>query len=346
MTPTPDGETLRPDRILTLVPNWVGDVVMCTPALRALRRRFPEARLEVAGRPTACALLEGLSFIDGYHVLPTRMSVLETFHTGGVLRAAEPDVAVIFPHSFRAALLARLSAAPHRIGYARGGRSLLLTHAIPPHRENGRIAPIYMSKEYLELVACLGCIDDGAGLELSASEEARERVEACLSDQGPRVGIAPGAAFGPSKMWPVERYAKVADALIEQTGAQVALLTGPGEEGTRKAFLNAAEQPILTCDGGKPSLETLKATISRLDLLICNDSGARHIAVAFGVPVICIMGPTSPAYSTGPYEKGQVLRVDVDCGPCQKPTCHTDHRCMTRITVERVMETALTLLRR
>ncbi len=346
MTPTPAAETLCPDRILTLVPNWVGDVAMCTPALRALRRRFPHATLEVAGKASACALLEGLPYIDRYHVLPSRMTVSETMRMGGVLRAAGPGLAVIFPHSFRAALLARLSAASCRIGYARGGRSLLLTHAVPPHRKEGRIVPVYMSREYLELVARLGCEDDDGGLELRASQEALDRVESCFSKSGPRVGIAPGAAFGPSKMWPAERYARVADALVERMHAQVVLLTGPGEERTRRDVLNAAQQPLLTCDGGKPTIDTLKATISKLDLLICNDSGARHVAVAFGVPVICIMGPTSPAYSTGPYEKGQVLRVDVDCGPCQKPICRTDHQCMTRITVERVMETALTLLRR
>lgn len=338
-------ETLRPDRILSLVPNWVGDVAMCTPALRALNRRFPQARLEVAGKPAACALLEGLPYIDRYHVFPSRMTVSETMRLGGVLRAAAPDVVVIFPHSLRAALLARLSGAPYRVGYARGGRSCLLTHAVPPHREHGRIAPVYMSREYLDLVACLGCVDDGAGLELSASQEARARAEACFSGNGVRVGIAPGAAFGPSKRWPAERYANVADALIEQMDAQVVLLTGPGEESTRREVLNAAQQPLLTCDGGKPSIESLKATIATLDLLICNDSGARHVAVAFGVPVICIMGPTSPAYSTGPYEKGQVLRVDVDCGPCQKPVCRTDHRCMTRIDVEDVTAAAIALLR-
>ena len=88
----------------------------------------------------------------------------------------------------------------------------------------------------------------------------------------------------------------------------------------------------------------LKATISQLDLLIGNDSGTRHVAVAFGVPTICIMGPTSPVYSEGPYERGQVLRVDVDCGPCQKPICETDHRCMTQITPDTVVQAAMAFL--
>jgi heptosyltransferase-2 len=155
------------------------------------------------------------------------------------------------------------------------------------------------------------------------------------------VGIAPGAAFGPSKCWLPERYAAVADALAERAGARCVLLTGPGEEATREAVLSAARHPLIECHGGAPGIARLKATIARLDLHIGNDSGPRHLAIAFGKPVICIMGSTSPRYTDSPWERGEVLRVDVDCGPCQQPTCATDHRCMTRIDVPRVVDAAL-----
>jgi heptosyltransferase-2 len=110
--------------------------------------------------------------------------------------------------------------------------------------------------------------------------------------------------------------------------------------------LAAARRPLFRPDCGQPTIDTLKATVSLLELLVCNDSGARHVAVAFKVPALSILGPTSPAYSSGPYEQGEVLRVDVDCGPCQRPTCRTDHRCMTRISTERVVEAALRYLAR
>ena len=260
------------------------------------------------------------------------------------LRRVRPDMAVLLPHSLRAALLARLSGAGRRVGYDRGGRRLLLTDPLPPHRENGEITPVYMAAEYLGLAESLGCQDDGAGLELAAAPEAVTQVCERLAGVGPVVGFAPGAAFGPSKRWPAERYAAVADRLAEECGARCVLLTGPGEEDTRREVMAAARTRFIDCDDGKPSVELLKAAISQLDLLVCNDSGPRHVAVAFGVPTVCIMGPTSPRYSNGPYEKGEVLRVDVECGPCQKPVCETDFRCMTQIGVEQATEAARRLL--
>jgi ADP-heptose:LPS heptosyltransferase len=122
------------------------------------------------------------------------------------------------------------------------------------------------------------------------------------------------------------------------------LLTGPGEENLAETIAATARTPLTRCDDGVPTIDTLKATVSILNLLICNDSGSRHIAVAFRVPTVCIMGPTSPCYSEGPYERGEVIRVDVDCGPCQKPECDTDHRCMTEIQPEQVASSVVRLL--
>lgn len=332
------------DRILAILPNWLGDVAMSTPALRALHNRFPEAELAVAGPPAACQLLMGLRWIAHFQVVPHRAVPWAMLRAAMTLRPRARDLAVVFPHSFRAALLARLTGARRRLGYARDGRNALLTDAVAPRTVNGRIVPIYMAEEYLGLVRAIGCVDDGKGLELVAEPRAVAAVKEYLVGRGPFVGIAPGAAFGPSKRWPAERFAAVADALAEQAGARCVLLTGPGEEAVRDAVLRAVKRPLIICDERRPTVASLKAAISLLDLLVCNDSGPRHVAVAFHVPTVVIMGPTAPAYSEGPYERGRVLRVDVDCGPCQKPVCVTDHRCMTRITPEWVAETALAYL--
>ncbi|GMW01277.1 MAG: hypothetical protein AMXMBFR84_24140 [Candidatus Hydrogenedentota bacterium] len=327
--------------ILAIIPNWLGDVAMCTPALRAVHRRFPNARIAVAGRASACALLKDLPYIAERIVIPSKPSLLAMWTLSGRLRPYARDLAIVFPHSFRAAMLARLTRARIRVGYRRNGRQWLLTHAVDPHRKDGRIEPVYMAREYLDLVMSVGADDDGAGLELRACESEVRAVRARMPAQRPRVGIAPGAAFGPSKRWLPDRYAAVADALADRAGASCFLITGPGEEETREAVFHAAKRPLYILDDNRPSIDSLKATISQLDLLIGNDSGPRHVAVAFGVPVICVMGSTAPAYSVGPYEKGEVLRIDVDCGPCQKPVCVTDHRCMTGVPVERVVEAAL-----
>ncbi len=330
--------------VLAIVPNWLGDVAMATPALRALHRRFPHAELSVSGPPAACALLNGIPWISHYLPVPPRARVVDLCRAATRMRPRARDIAVVFPHSFRAALLARLSGARRRIGQARDGRRYLLTDQVEPHREDGQIAPVYMATEYLDIVAALGCEDDRRGLELAASPRAIAEVREHLVGPGPLVGIAPGAAYGPSKRWAPERYAEVADRLRESSGAQCVLLAGPGEEDTRRAVQKAARQPLLECDEGHPTIDSLKATVSQLDLLIGNDSGPRHVAVAFHVPTVCIMGPTRPVYSSGPYERGGLLRVEVDCGPCQRPVCTEDHRCMTRITAERVVESALAYL--
>jgi heptosyltransferase-2 len=234
-----------------------------------------------------------------------------------------------------------MTGAKRRIGQARNGRSFLLTDHVTPNREGGRIKPVYMTFEYLELVKPLGCENDAAGLELRANDEAIAQVRETLPNDRPRIGIAPGAEWE-TKRWTAEGYAAVADGLAERIGAVCALLTGPKEKAIHDAICSAAKSTILRCDDGRPTVDTLKATISELDLLVCNDSGARHVAIAFDVPTVCIMGPTSPDYSTGPYERGEILQEPVDCGPCQKPTCATgDHRCMTAITPDRVVDAIL-----
>lgn len=329
----------EPKAILALAPNWIGDAAMCTPALRALHRRWPNARLIVAGRASVCALLEGLPWISGLHAIPAQATLQQMRAAAALCSPGRRGLCVVFPHSFRAALFAWLTRAGTRLGHARGGRTWLLTESVQPHMEAGRIAPVYMAREYLDLIAGLGCTDDGQGLELAADADELARLHRHVEGKGPLVTIAPGAAFGPSKCWPAARYAAVIDRLTTDFGARCLLVTGPGEEATRQAVLDAVKTRVFEPPGG-PSVARLKAAIALSDLLVGNDSGPRHIAVAFKKPVVCIMGPTSPRYSTGPWERGQILRVAVDCGPCQKPVCRTDHRCMTRITPEDVLAAA------
>ena len=316
---------------------------MCTPALRALRKRFPAACLTLAGRRGAIDLLRGDNRFDRMEVLPARPSLVAMLAAGRRLRPHARDLTVVFPHSFRAALQARLAGARRIAGYDRGGRRLLLTEAIPPHRENGRIAPRYMAREYLALVAPLGCEDDGEGLTLPVAdaERATVRMQPPFDEGRPVVAMAPGAAFGPSKRWLPERFAAVAEQLHQRAGAGIVLVTGPGEEEVREAIVRAANVSVHTAYPGAPTLERMKAVLAEADLLIANDTGPRHVAIAFQTPVICIMGSTSPRYTDSPWERGEVVRIEVDCGPCQKPQCATDHRCMTGITTQRVVEAAL-----
>jgi heptosyltransferase-2 len=332
------------ERVLVFLPNWLGDVVMCTPALRTIHQRFPRAEITVVGRGSCCGLLQGLEYIDRYVTIPARPGIWGLLGIRRELRRLDCDMAIVFPHSFRVALMARLSGSGRVLGYDRGNRGWLLTDLVEPNREDGKIAPVYMAWEYLDLLNPLKCEYDGFGLELRAEERSVAQIREHIVGEGPLVGFAPGAAFGPSKQWPVERFAAVADALAEEVGARCVLLTGPGEESTRDAFIEHCGCEVIVCDEGNPTIDSLKATISILDVLVCNDSGPRHVAIAFNVPTICVMGSTRPVYSEGPYERGEVIRIDIDCGPCQKSVCSTDHRCMTGIAPERVAAAARNIL--
>lgn len=333
-------------KVLVLAPNWLGDAAMCTPALRSLAARFPSATVTVAARPGICELLEGLPYLHRCVALPAQAGLRAMNRLASELRPVSRDLAVVFPHSFRAALFARMCRSRTILGYARGGRAPLLTHRVPPHRENGRITPIYTADEYLALVKTLGCVDDNAGLELRMDDTITAGIREWLQGPGPLIAVAPGAAFGPSKRWPAERFADVMDALGVTTGARFVLLTGPGEEEVREAIVARTKAAVLDGPSSRGGVARLKSIISQVDLLICNDTGPRHVAVAFKKPVVCIMGSTSPVYTHSRWEKGRVLRVDVDCGPCQKPICTTDHRCMTRVAADDVVGAVLEYLPR
>jgi heptosyltransferase-2 len=265
-------------------------------------------------------------------------------------RIADADTVVVLPNSFGAALLAFASGAANRIGYARRGRARLLTQAVPAPRVNGRFQPIAMERYYLDLAIALGCPDLGTAIELPRDPGAERACDALLARVGiradrPLVGIAPGAAFGPSKLWPTRSFAEVAAGLAAD-GAQVALIHGPGEEHLAREILDAAAGATLFDLGGSSlTLDLLKSIVARSSLVICNDAGARHVAAAFEVPCLVLMGPTSLAYTNLNLKKTRVLREPVECSPCHRKVCPIDHRCMTRLSPARVLAEARAAIR-
>jgi len=338
-----------PSRIAIGCPNWIGDAVMATPALRAVRRGFPESHIALLLKPNISELLNGLPFFDEMIPIPADQDFRSLARLAFALRRKNFDLGLIFTHSFRSAMFARLAGVRRRVGYSAQGRGFLLTDALHFPTEGRRKRPQYMGDEYLGIVRYVGCKATDRSPELAFTSEAMARAEELLSLSGteeerPLVGIAPGAFFGPSKLWYPERWAAVADALVDRSEALVFILTAPVERElyqqiesnmrTRPAPLR--ETPV--------SLDLLKAIVSELDLLLCTDCGVRHVAVAFGVPTVVIMGPTDPRYTQTECEKGVVVRKEVECSPCHKKVCPTDHRCMQRITPEMVLEAASGLL--
>lgn len=337
-----------PRKITVILPNHLGDLVMATPALRALRRGFPEAEIRGTVKRELAPVLRGSPWLDQlvpHDVYGARRPLSRLARRLRLARSMrDSELAVVLPNSVSSAILAAAMRAPRRVGYNRGDRGWLLTHPLEPPRENGRRVPLAMERYYLEIVFRLGCPDTGTALELHTEPEAEKRCEELLARHGvrgdaPLVSIAPGAGFGPSKLWPAAYFGELCSALLAE-GAQVALVHGPGEEELAAEVERNATAGLVPLGGPGMDLSLLKSVVSRSRLVVCNDAGARHISAAFGVPTLVLMGPTSLRYTNLNLERTRILREPVDCAPCHLKVCPIDHRCMTRILPSRVLAEA------
>jgi len=296
-------------------------------------------------RPAIAPLLAGNPWFD--EILPIRSSgrrPLSLLREGLVLRRCGFDLGLCLPDSFSSALQLRIAGVAHVVGYAGTGRGPLLHQAVEPAWGASPRAFVARERHVLGLVEAVGAAALGTQLELFVTPEEECRAERVLAQcsgeaEAPLAAIAPGASYGPSKLWPAESFARVGDALAD-AGAQVVLLGAPSEAAlvarVRAAMRSSAIE--LTAPG---SLGVLKAVLRRSRVLVCNDAGARHVAVAFGVPCVVIFGPTSLEKTNLNLGRVTALSADVECRPCYQRTCPIDHRCMTRVEPERVIAAAL-----
>ncbi|MFP8875514.1 MAG: lipopolysaccharide heptosyltransferase II [Myxococcota bacterium] len=340
-----------PRRILVRCPNPVGDAVMATPALRALRRAQPRAEITLLGPASHSGLLSGLDSFD--HFLPIRGNGLgEMLARLRVLRARHFDWAVLLPDSPRVALEAWLAGARRRAGYARDPlRRQLLNDPIEPPLEGGRRMPFSMIERYLRITRLFGAPDAGTSLDLRVDADASERVAARLAALGRQPAerllvVAPGAAFGPSKLWPPRHFARACDLLQRRFGLVPVLVAAPNDTEIRivREVASLARERCISLADTKGDLEDLKALVGAAALVVCNDTGTRHVAVALERPVITLMGPTDPRHTHHLLERQRVLYEAVECRPCGRPTCPIDHRCLVNLPPERVLEAAAELL--
>ena len=341
------GQPSKPQRILIRSPNWVGDVVMATPAFRAVRNNFPDARITLLVKKYArCIINDSPWFDEVIEYDPAGEHRGATGHLRLIrqLRRRRFDLALILVNSLRGAVEARLAGARRRVGYDRNGRRMLLTDAVPPPTENGKIVPQNMVDYYLRLCSEIGCPPEPTREELFVRDEIDRRAEDFLARHGRDpskmlVGINPGAAFGSSKCWLPERFAQVADEIIDRHNCDLFICSAPAEvEIARAIESHMKRRPINPCDDN-PGLEVYKGIIKRMRLLLTNDTGARHIAVAFGVPVVVVFGSTSTRYTDVNLERTTIVTANVDCAPCQEKICPTGtHECMRAVTVDMVTE--------
>jgi heptosyltransferase-2 len=332
-------------RVIVRATNWLGDAVMSLPAIRATRAIFPKAYLAVLARPWVGDLYAREHSVD--EVIPYSA---KTFSEKRVfadrLRAMRFEAAILLPNSFDSALLMWMAGIPERIGYRRDARGLLLTRAIPVP-EPGDI-PRHERFYYLELLRRAGLMErfpDSAPIELDAIAFAREAGRAKLDALGighPAIGVSPGAAYGNAKRWLPERFSAAAARVARERGASVVIFGSAAERELCTQVAGAV--PGARNLAGETTLREFLDLVAACSLFLTNDSGSMHIAGALGVPVVAVFGATDDT-TTGPTGRDvRVIREHAECSPCLLRDCPIDHRCMTRVTAERVSEAALPLL--
>lgn len=325
-------------RIVVRSTNWLGDAVMSIPALRALREHFPQSRIAILGRPWAAELYAGEPYCDEFLVYRDRLSAVR------LLRAGRFDLAVLLPNSFDSALTPWLARVPRRVGYARDGRSALLTEAIARPRPSE--IPEHERFYYLELLrraGWLAALPADPDVRLSRAAALRARGKERFAARGwrePVIGVSPGAAYGGAKRWLPERFAEAARRVA--CGGPVAVF-GSREE---RSLCDEVARAIGSAHNfaGETRLGEFLELAAACRVLLTNDSGAMHVATAVGTPSVTVFGPTNER-ATGPAGAlARIVREPVECSPCGKRECPIDHRCMTRVSAERVADAAREVL--
>lgn len=364
----------EPKNILIVQPSWVGDAVMATPMLRAVRNRYPNAKITYlmrryvkpiyAGMPWANRLI---TYRTGKQKTGSRDNV---FRLGRLLKSAKFDLAILLPGSFKTALVCKLASIPRIVGYDRDGRGMLLTDKLLPLRYQGQYVPTPIVNYYLSLARYLGAGDRDTTMQLFVTEAEKREAMDVLTRAGldpnieprrlgrgdlggagptlrkaPLVILNPGAQYGAAKCWLPEYFAAVADRLQNELGATVIVSSAPRERKIVEEIAKHAKRPFIDLGKIGPSLGALKEIIRRADLMITNDTGPRHIAAALGVPVVTVFGPTHPEWTEIYFALERKVAIKVFCGPCQLKTCPLDHRCMKGVTPDMVYATATELLR-
>lgn len=341
------------ERIYVRAPNWVGDLVMATAEFARIRSAFPNAEIACGLRPYLRPLLSGNPHFDRYLDMPRAGGLPGLWRQVLAVRAGRFDLAVVFPNSFQTGLVPFLARVPIRLGY-RQGRPGLMTMGLrvrgirrPFHRHGPRRQPKPMPEYYRELLDLLQLPPGPEKPMLQVREEDREWIQRWLLEHGidPQAALVllnPGASFGASKLWLPERFAEVAE-YYQQKGLTPVVLAGPAEvelagKISQQAQVVAANDPVIP-------LDRLRALVERAKLMITTDTGPRHIAVALGVPVVCVMGPTDPRYTNYALDGQRIIQKQLPCVPCHRKTCPLGHHdCMRKIGVDEVVAAGERLL--
>jgi len=333
-----DAATLKPFRIVVRSSNWLGDAVMTTPAVQALKRGRPDARLTVLVKAKLADYWRGIPEVDEVLTIEPGDSVF------GVARKLRGrfDVAVILPNSIRSALEPWLAGVPRRVGYPAAWRRKLLNQPCVIPRKNPVPQPArHQVFHYLELAEWLGADIGKPSLADFFPAAPRDRP----ADAPLKIGLCPGAEYGPAKRWLPERFAQVANAVSAQRDCEWVLFGVAGDAAVGEEIARQITGKLSNLIG-KTTLGELMENLRGCAALLTNDTGTMHLAAALGIPAVSIFGSTEPAL-TGPLGPGhRVLRHQAECSPCFLRECPLDFRCMKAVTVEEAAKAVLELTAR
>lgn len=334
-------------RLGIFLPNWIGDVVMATPALRALRKHVgPDGQIVGIMRPYVAEVLAGNAWLDET-ICYSKTKTGSSQPASSVprrLREARLDAVVLLTNSLRTAWMAWRSGARRRIGYARDARGWLLTTKLYEPREGRRLAPLPQIDSYLNIAYALGCSWEPPRLELATTATDEALADAAWRQlglpEGQRVVVFnSGGAFGAAKDWPSAYFAELARRIVRTQGLHVLVNCGPNERDAARSIVQQADDPrvVSLADQTNLPIGLTKACIRRARLLVTTDSGPRFFGVAFDVPVVSLFGPTSTRWTRTHSRREISLSLQLDCQPCMKRTCPLGHhRCLRDLSVDMV----------
>lgn len=346
-------------KLAVMLPNWVGDACMATPALRALRTELPEP-VEICwvARPGPLAVLEGLPWADKTlcykpRAKPSRGSSggAEVLNRRGLVRALRKerfDAILYLTNSFSTALIGALAGIPRRIGYARDYRSWLLSDRVRVRTATADAHKDPCIDNYLRLAQAIGCRADDRRTQLGFLPRDEALATRCLESIGlssdrPLLLINTGAATALTKRWPIEQAAAAAVILADELDLSVVIHCGPAERQNANAIEDLCNHPRVKSMGRFDDLPLglSKALIARSGLVVSTDSGPRHIAVAMNKPVVSLFGSIDPGLTRSYNAPETILTMGLACQPCGSYDCHLGHaNCMNQLDASRVVHAA------
>lgn len=322
-------------KILVVNLAFIGDVILATPVLRALKANYPQATIDLLTIPLAGEIAQRIPYVDQVRIYDKRgrhKKWSELWQLIKELREQQYDLAIAMNFALRSALMAWVTGAPIRVGYAAQHGQWFLTHPVPPDRSIRR----HESENHLAILAPLRILDHGTTLALVPAAEDLEYVAQLpgMATTKKKIALCPVGSY-PQKSWTMEGNR---DLLVQTAESCEWFLVGGSKERPYLEELNKLARNVAHVHGGDLNLRQTLALLSRCDALVTVDTGPLHMAQAVGTPVVAIFGPTDPVIWGPRGERDIILQAESECAPCWGRTpCSEGKPCLQQLSVDRVI---------